>query len=317
MKLYKKRNFSALLNDTFLFFKKNGKNYFKNYLILNGLVLIAMVVLFVLGYKNFLSVFFEGNLNGQEAYFENYFSENLFQVIVIGIMVVLLFFTMLIFNYLYPIFYMKRLAETGDRKIKLDHILGDIKANLGKVFKFIIGGIFILSPMALIIFGVTYILVFILIGILLMFVITPFITNVLSFHMFDYFNTNRGFFASLGYAVRSQFYESNGGKTPFWKYIGTALVLHIIIQIVTGVITGVSIAIFVIQNIIGADTSTEINSNMIAVFISVGYSVMVLVSLFAMNLVHVAEALMYYDSRTDLHRLEELSKIETIGSHVN
>lgn len=297
MKLYKKRNFSALLNDTFLFFKKNGKNYFKNYLILNGLVLIAMVVLFVLGYKN-------------------YFSENLFQVIV-RIMVVLLFFTMLIFNYLYPVFYMKRLAETGDRKIKLDHILGDIKANLGKVFKFIIGGIFILSPMALIIFGVTYILVFILIGILLMFVIIPFITNVLSFHMFDYFNTNRGFFASLGYAVRSQFYESNGGKTPFWKYIGTALVLHIIIQIVTGVITGVSIAIFVIQNIIGADTSTEINSNMIAVFISVGYSVMVLVSLFAMNLVHVAEALMYYDSRTDLHRLEELSKIETIGSHVN
>lgn len=297
MKLYKKRNFSALLNDTFLFFKKNGKNYFKNYLILNGLMLIAMVVLFVLGYKN-------------------YFSENLFQVIV-RIMVVLLFFTMLIFNYLYPVFYMKCLAETGDRKIKLDHILGDIKANLGKVFKFIIGGIFILSPMALIIFGVTYILVFILIGILLMFVIIPFITNVLSFHMFDYFNTNRGFFASLGYAVRSQFYESNGGKTPFWKYIGTALVLHIIIQIVTGVITGVSIAIFVIQNIIGADTSTEINSNMIAVFISVGYSVMVLVSLFAMNLVHVAEALMYYDSRTDLHRLEELSKIETIGSHVN
>lgn len=36
MQFYKKRDFGALISDTFTFFKENGKNYFKNYILLNG-----------------------------------------------------------------------------------------------------------------------------------------------------------------------------------------------------------------------------------------------------------------------------------------
>ena len=43
--LYKKRDFSALVGDTFGFFKLEGKNYFKNYFTINGGLLLLLVVI--------------------------------------------------------------------------------------------------------------------------------------------------------------------------------------------------------------------------------------------------------------------------------
>ena len=43
--LYKKRDFSELVGDTFGFFKLEGKNYFKNYFIINGSLLLLLVVI--------------------------------------------------------------------------------------------------------------------------------------------------------------------------------------------------------------------------------------------------------------------------------
>ena len=54
--VFKKRDFSQLVGDTFSFFKLEGKNYFKNYFIINGgLLLILVVALYFL-----IKFFFEG-----------------------------------------------------------------------------------------------------------------------------------------------------------------------------------------------------------------------------------------------------------------
>jgi len=42
---YKKRNFNAYINDTFAFFKKYARNYFSNYLAVNGAMIIAITLL--------------------------------------------------------------------------------------------------------------------------------------------------------------------------------------------------------------------------------------------------------------------------------
>lgn len=314
MQFYKKRNFSALLNDTFAFFKENGKNYFKNYILLNGMIVIMLVVLFVLGYKNFLAQIFEGNVDGQNYYFESYFEENFTLLAIIGLIMFVLFVVLMIFNYSYPVFYLKRLSETGNKNIKLDHIWNDMKSHFGRIVKYIIGGIFVVAPIALVILGVTYLLVFLIVGILLMVIVYPWITNMITFHIFDYFHTERGYFQSLGYAIRSQFYTTDTGKSPFWKYTGTTLVLNIIIQVVMGVVLVAPMAFGLVWLITASSGNSTFSSGIFAIIFSVAYSVMILVSFLAMNLVYVAVGLMYYDSRTDLHRMEELSEIETIGN---
>lgn len=53
MQFYKKRDFGALVSDTLNFFKLYGKNYFKNYLTLNGGIIILLVVVIVIGFGDF------------------------------------------------------------------------------------------------------------------------------------------------------------------------------------------------------------------------------------------------------------------------
>ena len=73
MQFYKKRDFGALISDTFNFVKLYGKNYFKNYFVINGLLLILMMVLVFFGFKNFFSLIFEGIGGGNYIYFPVYF----------------------------------------------------------------------------------------------------------------------------------------------------------------------------------------------------------------------------------------------------
>ena len=69
---YKRRDFGGLISDSFAFFKIYGKNYFKNYFLINGLILILMMVLAVVGYREFFSQMFGSNMEGQSRYFEEY-----------------------------------------------------------------------------------------------------------------------------------------------------------------------------------------------------------------------------------------------------
>ena len=136
IQFYKKRDFGELISDTFTFFKENGKNYFKNYILINGLLLILMVVIFVVGYRELFSQMFSSNSNGQNFYFQTYFQENQAMLILVGVAVFILFLLSTIVSYSYPVLYMKRLSETGNPNIKADELLSDIKNNTGRFLIF-------------------------------------------------------------------------------------------------------------------------------------------------------------------------------------
>ena len=69
-------------------------------------------------------------------------------------------------NFLFPVFYMKRIAE-GAKEIKTDDILSDFKTNRKKVIKAYFGLSFLVMPVATVLFGFSYFLIIILIGIVL------------------------------------------------------------------------------------------------------------------------------------------------------
>ncbi|MDQ8142092.1 DUF4013 domain-containing protein [Chryseobacterium sp. CFS15] len=316
MQFYKKRDFGAFITDSFTFFKLYGKNYFKNYILLNGLLLILMVAIFIFGYRELIMQIFGSNMSGESYYFESYFEDNIGMFVVIGLITFLLFLLMMIVNYLFPVFYLKRLAE-GETKIRTDDILGDFKRNAGKIGKLCLGVIFIVTPLSLILMGISYVMIVIVVGIFLIVLVYPALFNVITFLMYDYFNSKRGFFESLSYSIRSQFSYTNGReKSPFWKYWGSTVVISIILYVITTIFTAIPMIFFMLKITTTApDANFEQNpfAGSLGIMMFVMYGISLLVSFFLSNMLYVNSGLMYYDSRRDFHQKIELEEIETIG----
>ena len=315
MQFYKKRDFGALISDTFNFVKLYGKNYFKNYFVINGLLIILMAVLVFFGFKNFFSLIFEG-IGGNSASIGRYFLENIMQIIFTFLFIFLVFILISVVNYSYPVLYLKRLTETGNKNITVDEIMSDVKKNIGKIFKLFLGFVFIIIPLYLAVYGLSYTVTYRIQGLsfLLLIFLTPVMTNVVNFLIYDYFNRGKGFFNSLSYALRSQFsYQQYNQKSPFWKYWGTTVILYILQQVV--VYAFVFILVFIIILSLGLSLNM---SSAETFYITLGLTVMaypliIIISLIMSNFISLCSGLMYYDSRTDLHREMDLTEIDSIG----
>jgi len=320
MQLPQERKFGELISDTFAFFKEYGRNYFKNYFALNGVLLLLFVIVFIFGYREFFMQMMNSNINGDTYFFETYFQNNSL-LLILGVLVfVILFIALSIIIYTFPVLYMKRVAETGDRYIRPDQILSDIRKNIGKFFIFFLGILFIVMPVMLILMALSSVLMLILVGFFLLILLMPAFANVVNFTLFDYLNTDRGFFNSLGYALRinfSKFFDFNKGK--FWKYWASTVVTFLIVYIVLMVFSIIPymIMIFGFATVPQMGTSedpTQIFSGGMGVFFFLMYGISLLVSFILYNLMYVNVGLQYYDSREDLHRNLDLNEIDTIGS---
>ncbi len=315
MEFYKKRDFGSIISDTFQFFKENGKNYLKNYFLLNGLLLILLMVIAGLGYREIFSQVFGSNTEGSGHFMEQYFQNNTEILILVGVIVFFLILMISVLNYSYPVFYLKRLSETGNKNIKADEILGDMKSNWKRLAVLFLGLFFIVSPLALIVLGISYLLILILIGFVILLFVGPTIANIVNFLLYDFLHTNKGFFESLSYAMRSQFsYSHQREKTPYWKYWGSTLIMYIILQVITSVFTMIPMIMLVTSSMTVQNSGDEMSESF-GIIIIVVYSIALLVSLVLSNIIYINAGLMYYDSRTDLHRDQNMIEIDSIGEN--
>ena len=318
MQFYKKRDFGALISDTFNFVKLYGKNYFKNYFVINGLLLILMAVLVFFGFKNFFSLIFEGIGGGNSASIGRYFLENIVQIIFTSLFIFLVFILISVVNYSYPVLYLKRLTETGNKNIAVDEIMSDVKKNIGKIFKLFLGFVFIVFPLYLVVYGLgySYTMTYRIQGLyfLLVIFLTPVMTNVVNFLIYDYFNREKGFFSSLSYAIRSQFsYQQYNQKSPFWKYWGTTVILYILQQVVAYALAFILVFIIILSLGLSLNMSSAETFYITLLLTVMAYPLIIIISLIMSNFISLCSGFMYYDSRTDLHREMDLTEIDSIG----
>lgn len=316
MEFYKKRDFGTVIGDSFNFFKLYGKNYFKNYLLINGLLLIIMVVVVVFGYRELFQAVLGSNLSGQSTYLETYFNDNMGLLLGVSTVTMILFSVLMIINYLFPVFYVKRIAS-GQKTISTDEIMSDFKTNIKKIGKLCLGMIFIVGPLSILLIGFTYALILVIIGIFLLLFVFPTLYNVVTFLMYDYFNSQRGFFESLSYSIRSQFSYANGReKSPYWKYWGSTIIISIILYIISTIFTMIPM-LLMYSSLLTSPSNSSLEqdpfSGSMGIFIFVIYGISMLVSLILSNLLYVSVGFLYYDSRTDLHQEVKFAEIESIG----
>ncbi|AQX04718.1 hypothetical protein BBD33_05400 [Elizabethkingia meningoseptica] len=311
MQFYKKRDFGALVSDTLNFFKLYGRNYFKNYLTLNGGVIILLVVVIVIGYGDFFMQAFGSNTSGEAYLFQDYFQQNQASLIGASIVAIVLILLLSLVSYSFPVLYMKRLAETGSTKITINEMIEDMKKNLKKFFIFFLGSTFILVPIFIVAFIVSSFLMIILIGFLLLMLCIPVMVNMMNFTLFNMYNTEEGFFGSIGKAFKIQFSKS------FWKYVGSTFIMYLLINVVTTIFAFIPMMVLYGYMLSSINTSPDgigQESATFMILMAVVYSVSLACSIILNNLIYVNSGFMYYDSRVDLHREITFSEIDSIGS---
>lgn len=314
--LYKKRQLGDNLAETFVFFKNYGKNFLKIFFIVNGAFLFLFgIVIYSLIKINFEAIKTSGLENDQlKNDILTYFGNN--EVIVVLLMFVCIFLFMLLslFNYSYPVLYLKMIAD-GEKNFELNNVLTTFRKSLFKLIKFTIGLIFIILPVLMIILIVMFFLCFIIIGIPLLMIALPACFTFLNLSFYSYLTEERRFFESLQHAY-------NLLREDFWSTIGTTFIIMMIMQFVQAIITlsfyFVGIAIF-FASMIGNpdlnDTNSIDPSPLLIGFITIIVLVIMVLGNVFNNMILINQGLIYYSLEAG-DKFESKS-IDLIGEQSN
>lgn len=307
--LYKKRGFSEFISDTFSFLKQEGRNYFKNYFIINGPLLLVLVAsTYFLSKIYFESMFASlGNVNNVTTTFTDNLTSNIPFFIGIGILFFITIIIVSLINYLFPVCYLKLVALKKEATTK--NILTAMKQKAGKTIVFFLASLVIITSIYLIISFIMILLIGILIGIPLLAIVVPAFISWVVLSFFDYMATDNGYFKALG----------NGFKllqAKFWSIIGATLVILLIFFIALGIVTMVPYLITMIS--VYTDPSRYTNNNetysYVTIVVSVVFVLYILFNYTLQNIILINQGIIYYSVIEENENVSIKSDIDLIGS---
>ena len=311
--LYKKRDLSANFSDTIAFFKNFGKHYFKNYFVINGIFLMVLVILIYFMSKIYMEVLFSGisNMRNNPNYLMAYFSNNM-AFITGGFFITFLLIVILsMLNISFPVIYLKLFEKTNSDDFSTQEIINGLKANIGKMIVFFLGCLFIITPLAFIVFGLLVFLCFILIGFPLLFIVGPAFISWMTLSYYEYILKDVGFFTAL----------SNGlglVRQQFWTIVGTTFLMFLLIQTIQGFLTLIPyllgvVGMFVSPSTSGWNSQTDKFSTIGVLFAAI-MVFSILLSYVFNNIVLINQGLIYYGLQEENENNSTKSEIDLIGS---
>lgn len=310
--LYKIRNFSDLFNDTFAFFRTEGKNYFKNYIIINGVLLIILVVLgFVVG-RFFLENFMAAMVSGNSGELYNGFTENAGFFIGAGLFAFILFLIISIVNYSYPVLYLSLYEKT--KSPSANEIFQAMKNRLGKILLF--GLLFLITflPLMVITGFVCGILAFLIITIPLLFIVIAAFACWIYLAFYDYISTDNGYFTSMGKAWDMLIKK-------FWPHVGSTIIFFAIIYILQLIISLVTSSIGSIFMATDVDSSPYVEDQaqvitMVGIIMFIMFAVSIIFTFVLSNLIIINQGMIYYSCREEEENRSLETEIDLIGRDV-
>lgn len=281
---YKKRGFSTLIGDTFTFFKKYARNFFSNYLIVNGAIFAATGIIFaamlILRASSSLSFGL-----GSAALF-------------ILVLLLLSFFLML-FVICFPIAYTQLLEEAPYRTdISAKEIFDRIRVMLPRAFTFGFISIFVVGiPYMFILWGIFRVLRGepVLLQLVSAFMST-FMVLFLQQFMLIYIKDKMDYFPALEKVI-------NQLKVGFWDKFGATFVMALIISAITTAGVFVPIVIYMVALGLSGFEATVGNTILIFILLLIIITVVFVASnfqTFLQILIHFGEKDGEYTDEIDL-----------------
>ncbi|MEE1898978.1 hypothetical protein GN157_09875 [Flavobacterium rakeshii] len=299
-KLYRLRDFNALISDSFSFFKYHGKNYFKNYFIINGGILVVIALLTYLVTNVIFTSIGDFNSPGAQEMILNYFEDNVWYFISVGGLILLLLITLSLLNYSYPILYLKTLQDKQEPTVK--DILTLLKSKAGKIILFPIASLISFIPLFTIIALISAFFVVTIIGIPVACIIIVAMGSWISLSFYDNITTNNGFFTSFSQGITIL-------KNNFWANIGVSLIIGIVVFCI-------DLFFSAIPELLGSFTlldETTDTSSISVILTIIGTTISVFVSYLLTNLTVISQGMIYYSYEESIHNRSLDSEIDLIG----
>jgi hypothetical protein len=306
--LYKKRNFSAIINDTFTFLKAKGKNYFGNYIIVNGgLLLILMLLIYLMGNVFFETLFSSFGSPSSNVMIEEYFNDNLGYFIGVSILCAVLILIITLINYSFPVVYLQLLESSNEPTAT--EVFTAIKAKIGKVLLFTLLFLVTFFPIAIILMLLSVLLIVIIIGIPVAFIVFAAFSCWVALSFYDYMNNNSGYFTAMrnGFSMLFQ---------NFWAHAGATALFFIIMYVIQGVLSFIPY-IFGMFSLFGSgveNTNDPEKLSFAGILVLVALMVSIVLSYILSNIMLIGQGLIYYSSREENEHRSMQSDIDLIGS---
>lgn len=281
---YKKRGFSALIGDTFTFFKKYARNFFSNYLIVNGAIFAATGIIFaamlILRASSSLSF-------------------GLGSAALLILVLLLLSFFLMLFVICFPIAYTQLLEEAPYRMdISAKEIFDKIRVMLPRAFTFGFISVFVVGiPYMFILWGIFRVLgeETVLFQLVSAFVST-FMVLFLQQFMLIYIKDKMDYFPALEKVI-------NQLKVGFWDKFGATFVMTLIISAITTAGVFVPMVIYMVALGLSGFEATVGNTILVFVLLLIAITVVFVASnfqTFLQILIHFGEKDGEYTDEIDL-----------------
>ncbi|TXE19923.1 hypothetical protein ES692_01295 [Psychroserpens burtonensis] len=311
MQLYKSRGFGEYFQDTFAFLKQNGKHLFKHFFIINGIFLLILMVLGYFFSKFYTDVIFGGLLNGNSAGIDEYMNQNsgVFIVLILVFIIVGLLAAMISYSYV-PI-YLKLYSKHDGKNFTATDIINTYKANIGKIFIFLLCGILIVIPLMLGVGILLFILAITIIGIFAMPLVIGAVSLFYQGALMEYLDEKRGIWDSFGYSWRMM-------SSKFWAAIACVGIFYLISYVAQNVIALIPYIFGMVNLFTEIETNTvpepmAIQKTMTVMMLAI-FLLTFLVSSILNVVVQLNQGIVYYSLKEDNENINTKSDIDLIGS---
>jgi hypothetical protein len=308
--LYKQREFGALISDTFTFFRVNGRNYFRNYILVNGgLLLILLLLIFLVGKVFFDAVFSNFGSPATGVIVQSYFNDNMGFFIGTGILAGILIIFITILSFSYPVLYLQLYEKNPAPAAK--QILAALKSNAKRIIIFSLLWLVTFLPLIVMLFLLSILLIAVIVGIPVAIFLFGCISCWMSLSFYDYLNTGNGYFTSMRNGFTMLF-------SKFWPYAGSTSIFYIIIYMLEMMISMIPYLIGMLAMVTDSGSMqqngpSQDNMSFAGIMMIISFMLSILLSYVLGNVLFINQGLIYYSSREENENRSAYSEIDLIG----
>jgi len=306
--LFKNRDFGDYISDTFGFFRQTGKHFMKIYFTINGIPLMIMMVLSYFLFQVYFD-FFKTSISGQDfGGFESMMTENLPVIILLAIFIFLFLIFMSMLNYTVPVIYLDLYDKKKGNDFSVSDVVSVLKSNFGKMLIFFIASLFVITPIAFIIFALLILLCFIIIGFPLLLFAIPTFFSWIALSYYEYINFNKGYFESLSNGFSKM-------KSQYFPIVGSLMVIYIIVQVATTIFTMIPYLFGMVSMFTSLEQNPGSSEGLgtFGIMMAIVMVISILMSYILNNLMLVNQGLAHYSRRENDENISSQDSIDLIG----
>lgn len=300
--LYKKRDFGSYISDTIDFFKKFWKNYFLNFITMNGVLLLILSLIYFFIFKDVFSQI-AANPNETPSLF---FDENLGTSITLFIIG---FFISIIFNIItvaYPIVYLRLVQKTDKETFTASELFNEIKNDFWRIILFGTLSLFTFIPFFIIFFAISTVLIILLVGIPLLILGMGAAMTWMNQALYVYLNERVGFIDAMKAGWKILF-------SKFWHIAGTSTAMIFIVSTLSGVVSFIPYFVGMAQMLTTAAEGGQPDIEGFMPWMIAFYVINIVFTYILNNFIYINQGLIYYSSKEELEHVQAFSEIDTIG----